>query len=93
MKVISIHDAKTNLSKYIEAAMRGEKIIIGAYGKPQIQLTPLTPAQQKTSAAAKPKRQFGTLAGKIWVASDAFSPELDEEIWADFHKNLDKDVD
>jgi antitoxin (DNA-binding transcriptional repressor) of toxin-antitoxin stability system len=38
MKTVTIHEAKTNLSKYIDAAKRGEKIYIGNRGKPEIRL-------------------------------------------------------
>ena len=35
IKTISIHEAKTNLSKLIKRAVAGETIYIGAYGKPE----------------------------------------------------------
>lgn len=57
MKTVSIHDAKTNLSKYIAAAKRGEEIYIGSYGKPEVKLV--------VGAPKKPKRQLGILKGKI----------------------------
>ncbi len=53
MKTVSIHDAKTNLSKYIAAAKRGEEIYIGSYGKPEVKLVVETPK--------KPKRKLGVL--------------------------------
>lgn len=88
MKTVSIHDAKTNLSKYIAAAKRGENIGIGAYGKQEVWLTIHQPRSQKAKTIAagsqatkpKPRRQFGTMRGKIWVGPDAFSPETEAEI-------------
>ncbi|HEX4774795.1 MAG TPA: hypothetical protein VH234_04730 [Candidatus Saccharimonadales bacterium] len=81
MKTISVHDAKTNLSKYIAAAKRGEKIAIGAYGKYEVSLVVEPELIPQTEAKAKkPYRQLGTLKGKIWVAPDAFSKELDDQI-------------
>ncbi len=62
MKTVSIHDAKTNLSKYIAAAKRGETIYVGSFGKPEVKLVLLNPNEIK-----KPKRQFGVLKGKISV--------------------------
>lgn len=40
MKVINVHDAKTNLSKLLERAANGERIIIGKAGKPMARLEP-----------------------------------------------------
>ncbi len=85
MKTVSIHDAKTNLSKYIAAAKRGEEIAIGAYGKQEVWLTAKPPKHAKKTAL--PKRQFGKLKGKVWIAPDAFSEELDQEISDSFEAN------
>lgn len=74
MKNVSVHDAKTNLSKYIEAAKRGEKVQIGRFGKPEVKLTLI--AQQSAGS----KRQFGNAKAKIQAATDAFSPSTDAAI-------------
>lgn len=66
MKTISIHDAKTNLSKYIAAAKRGEDIYIGGYGKPEVKLSIIEPAH-------KTKRKIGVLKNQL-------SPEEIEHI-------------
>lgn len=71
MKAISIHDAKTNLSKYIAAAKRGEDIYIGSYGKPEVKLVVETPP--------KPNRQFGVLKGKISAESLAYDKHSDPQ--------------
>jgi hypothetical protein len=40
----------------------------------------------KTSPSSKkPKRVPGKLKGKIWYSADAFSPEVDAELAADFY--------
>lgn len=80
MKTVSIHDAKTNLSKYIAAAKRGEQIAIGAYGKQEVWLVAKNPDPSSPKTTQKPRRQFGGLKGKIWVAPDAFSSETDKKI-------------
>lgn len=54
MKAVAIHDAKTNLSKYIAAAKRGEKIYIGNRGKAEVVLTVIDNSD-------KPKRKLGIL--------------------------------
>ena len=75
MKTVAIHDAKTNLSKYIAAAKRGEQIFIGRHGKPEVEIVLAKPAKK-----LKTYRKLGVLKGKIWTAPDAFSPETDKEI-------------
>lgn len=42
MKVINVHDAKTNFSKLLERAAHGERIIIGKAGKPVARLEPFS---------------------------------------------------
>lgn len=75
-KAITIHDAKTNLSKYIAAAKNGEKIYIGSFGNAEVVMEAVvTPAKPK-------KRKFGIAKGEIWVAPDAFSRQTDDEIAA-----------
>lgn len=73
MKSVSIHDAKTNLSKYIAAAKRGDKVFIGHRGEPEIELVYHKP---KT----KVYRKLGLAKGQVWIAPDAFSKETDDEI-------------
>lgn len=73
MKAVPIHDAKTNLSKYIAAAKRGEKIFIGKRGEPEVELV-----YHETKPTTY--RKLGVLKGKMQVSNDAFSKETDEEI-------------
>lgn len=42
MQVINVHDAKTHLSKLLERAANGERIIIGKAGKPMARLEPFS---------------------------------------------------
>lgn len=76
MKAISIHDAKSNLSKYIEAAKKGEKIYIGGFGKAEVVLTKLS-AEESSSFS---KRNFSIAKGKVKEKPDSFSPSTDENI-------------
>ncbi len=41
MKIANIHDAKTQLSKLVERAMRGEEVLIAKAGKPLVRLVPV----------------------------------------------------
>lgn len=76
MKTISIHDAKTNLSKYIAAAKKGEKVYIGGFGKPEVLLVKIS-AQE---GAILDKRTFTLGKGKIVARADAFSDSTEQEI-------------
>ncbi|MGI8647990.1 MAG: type II toxin-antitoxin system prevent-host-death family antitoxin [Acidimicrobiales bacterium] len=38
--VISIHEAKTHLSRYVKKAKAGERVLIGSYGKEEVMLVP-----------------------------------------------------
>lgn len=73
--IVNIHQAKTNFSKLIEAAMRGEEIIIAKAGKPAAKLVPI--------AISKPKRKPGVLKGKIKISED-FDAPLPENILNQF---------
>jgi len=64
--VINIHEAKTHLSKLIERALSGERIIVAKAGKPQVVLTPYE---------ARPKRrELGLDRGKVIMREDFDDP-------------------
>lgn len=72
MKTVTIHDAKTNLSKYIKEAKAGRPVYIGGFGKAEVALV----AVDKHTG----NRDFSLLKDKVSAASDAFSPETDQEV-------------
>lgn len=76
MKTVSIHDAKTNLSKYIAAAKKGEKVYIGGFGKAEVVLTKL-PVQESGSGHG---RSFSLAKGKVVEKQGAFSAATDQSI-------------
>jgi prevent-host-death family protein len=80
-KIITIYDAKTNLSKYIKQAMAGNPVYIGSYGEQEVVLM-----------AAKPKKSkiaFGTAVGKLTYTSK--QQELDVDVQEMFYgKDWDK---
>jgi len=41
MKVVNIHEARTNLSRLVEAAVRGEPFVIARAGKPLVKVEAL----------------------------------------------------
>ena len=64
MKTVNIHEAKTQLSKLIEEATKGEGFIIAKAGKPVVKVTAL---DAPTGAQV---RRLGFMAGQISVPSD-----------------------
>jgi prevent-host-death family protein len=67
---VNVYAAKTNLSRLLDRAARGEEIIITRNGRPVAKLVPATPAR-------KPRR-LGTLKGRIRVRKDFDAPLPDD---------------
>ena len=72
LAVVTVHRAKTNLSKLIARALAGEEIIIARGDTPAVRLIPV--------AIAKPRRVPGTLKGRIQVTDAFFEPLPPEEL-------------
>ncbi len=75
---VNIHEAKTSLSKLIEAVKRGEEVIIARAGKPEVRLVAAEQSGQKPQ-----RRQFGAWKGKVRYAPDY--DQADAEIERDFY--------
>jgi prevent-host-death family protein len=73
---VNIYDAKTRLSELVDAAHRGEEIVIAKAGTPMAKLVPL-------SHGPKRKIKFGLMKGQIEIAED-FDAPLPDEILAAF---------
>lgn len=69
----SVHEAKTNLSKLIAAALEGEDVVIARSNVPAVRLVPVT---------RKGKRQPGALKGLIAIDDQFFEPLPDEDLTA-----------
>lgn len=69
---VNMHEAKTQLSKLVQAVLDGEQVILARNGAPVVQITKYNPV--------KPKRKPGSLKGKIWLADDWDSPETNRVI-------------
>jgi len=69
MKSVNIHEAKTHLSRLVEAAARGEEFIIAKAGKPMVKVVPLTPTE---SSKRSPRIGFlkGSGLGEWWDSID-----------------------
>ena len=68
MRQFTIHEAKTQLSKLIQAALQGEDIIIAKGKQPLVRL--------KVLPEAKGQRQPGNARGLIIEMSDDFDQPL-----------------
>ena len=64
MKKINIHEAKTQLSKLVEKASKGEPFIIAKAGKPVAKVTALY------APTGRQIRRLGFLSGQIAVPDD-----------------------
>ena len=64
MRIVNMHEAKTHLSRLVQAAANGEPFIIARAGKPVVKVVALkAPGFGAT-------RRTGFLAGKISVPDD-----------------------
>lgn len=75
MQTINIHEAKTQLSKLVEQAAKGESFIIAKAGKPMVRVMPLEIPVKK-----RPQR-LGAMEGLFTVPDDfdtMFQKEIEE---------------
>jgi prevent-host-death family protein len=71
--VVTMHEAKTNLSKLVARAEAGEEIVIAKGKQPKVKLVPVD---------AKPKRVFGSMKGQFTIDERFFEPLPEEELAA-----------
>ena len=64
MRTVNIHAAKTQLSRLVEQAAKGEPFIIAKAGKPMVKVTAVE------APAAAQQRRLGFMAGQIKVPDD-----------------------
>ncbi len=64
MLTVNIHEAKTNLSRLVERAAKGEPFIIAKAGKPLVKVAALD------TPAARQVRRLGFMVGQIAVPED-----------------------
>ena len=70
MDPVSVYDAKTHLSRLLDAVEAGEEVVITRNGHPVARLV---------RAEAPPRRRFGTMPGVATVRADFDEPlSLDE---------------
>jgi prevent-host-death family protein len=64
VKIVNIHEAKTQLSRLVEQAAKGEAFTIARAGKPLVKVMALDAPEPGN------QRRFGFLAGRIEVPDD-----------------------
>jgi len=72
METVTIHKAKTELSRLIEKACRGEEIIIARGKKPVVRLVAIEDKRGQ--------RKPGAWKGLVTYTPDAFDPLTDQEL-------------
>ena len=65
---VNYNDPKLRLRDLIDAALRGEKVIIAKDGKQMVELIPVQPGARRT---------FGSARGKIKISDDFDKPLAD----------------
>ena len=83
---VTIHEAKTHLSRLIAAVERGEEVIISRRDKPVVRLV--------IEKQVKPQRRLGALVG--YMSDEVLehltnNPALDQEIEDDFMASAAED--
>ena len=78
---VNIGEAKTRLSQLIAAAKRGERVVIDRDGKPEVELTPVSPDRAVAERRERLRAFCGSLAGKggevDWTEPSFTEEELD----------------
>ena len=64
MKTVNVHEAKTKLSRLIDAASKGESFVIAKAGKPVVKVTALS------APSGAEIRRLGFMEGQFSVPDD-----------------------
>jgi prevent-host-death family protein len=72
MATVSVHEAKTHLSRLIERVLAGEEIVVARNKEPVIKLVPAAPPKKKPL--------LGAFKGKFELDDAFFEPLTDEEL-------------
>ena len=73
MRTINIHQAKTQLSRLVEEAAKGESFIIAKAGKPMVKVVAVD------ASVTSEQRRLGFMAGQFNVPED-FDRMMEDEI-------------
>jgi len=85
VKIVSVTEAKSQLSALVEDAIRGKETIITKHGKPVARIVPIT----------KPRIVFGLLEGQLpeFDDLDPSEPWLPKEAIGVWRKSLERSGD
>ena len=67
---VNLHDAKTNLSRYVEQALDGDDVVIARAGKPLVKLVPVDSSPRK--------RQLGFMRSQGIATADVKGDFVDD---------------
>ena len=67
---VNLHDAKTNLSRYVEQALDGDDVVIARAGKPLVKLVPVDTTPRK--------RQLGFMRSQGIATTDVKGDFVDD---------------
>jgi prevent-host-death family protein len=70
MRTVNIHEAKTHLSRLVDAAAKGEPFIIAKAGKPLVKVVPVE--------APPAPRRLGFMRGQFTVPDDFDTMDQEE---------------
>jgi prevent-host-death family protein len=85
MPTVNMHEAKTQLSKLVEAALAGEDVVIAKAGKPAVRLVPCP--EDKPAY-----RELGSLQGALTPEElEVLLAPLPEEVINSFYESDDDD--
>jgi prevent-host-death family protein len=73
VKQVTVHEAKTNLSRLLDDVLAGHTVIIARRDKPVVRLEPVEPVR---------KRQFGRYKGMFEIGPEFFEPLPEDELKA-----------
>ena len=71
MQTVNVHEAKTHLSRHLEAVENGEEIVIARAGEPIATLSAYKPPRKRIAPP-------GSLAGMGFWMTDDFNEPIDE---------------
>jgi prevent-host-death family protein len=67
---VNLHDAKTNLSRYVEQALDGDDVVIARAGKPLVKLVPVDTTPRR--------RQLGFMRSQGVATADVKGDFVDD---------------
>ena len=67
---VNLHDAKTNLSRYVEQALDGDDVVIARAGKPLVKLVPVDTTPRR--------RQLGFMRSQGIATADVKGDFVDD---------------